>query len=419
MRIAIVVQRYGPDVLGGSEALARVYAHALAHDADVEVLTTCARDHVTWRNWFPAGTSRDGPVLVHRFRVSEERGPRWAELHGHVFGPVDLMQFARCPHYKRQLVDRLAQAPRSVQEELIRAQGPWPPDLLKFLGQHRHRFDVFLFCTYLYPTTCFGIRQVPAERTVLCPTLHDEPEAHLPLVGDVFAHVKHAIFLTEAERCLAREMHAYRGAGWVVGMGIPEPPPAGPPPAATPDVFVLYAGRIEPAKGLPELLDQFLAFKRRHPSSLRLVLIGKGPLPLPRHPDVVYLGFVSEPVKCALMARARALLHPSPFESFSIVLLESLRVGTPVLVNGHSAAMVEHCRASRAGLYYTRPEEFDAHLRRLINDEAWRQRLGQRGREYVLRNFHPDHIAQRLWRVVEAVSAWKGSRPRRRAAVAW
>jgi len=48
MKIALVVQRYGTDILGGSEYHARLIAERLAQRHQVEVLTTCARDYISW-----------------------------------------------------------------------------------------------------------------------------------------------------------------------------------------------------------------------------------------------------------------------------------------------------------------------------------------------------------------------------------
>jgi hypothetical protein len=58
MKVAIVVQRYGADISGGAELHARYIAEHLARHADVRVLTTCARDYLTWRNEFPPASTR-------------------------------------------------------------------------------------------------------------------------------------------------------------------------------------------------------------------------------------------------------------------------------------------------------------------------------------------------------------------------
>ena len=75
MKLAVVVQRYGAEINGGAELHARYVAEHLARHHDVEVVTTCARDYVTWRNDLPAGTEQVNGVRVRRFPVSRERDP--------------------------------------------------------------------------------------------------------------------------------------------------------------------------------------------------------------------------------------------------------------------------------------------------------------------------------------------------------
>ena len=73
MKLLLVVQRYGPEVTGGSEALCRAIAQRLAERHDVSVATSCATDYVTWANVLPPGTSSDGRVTVHRFESARQR----------------------------------------------------------------------------------------------------------------------------------------------------------------------------------------------------------------------------------------------------------------------------------------------------------------------------------------------------------
>src|SRR6185436_7908412 len=56
VKLACVVQRYGADIAGGSELHCRDLAKRLAARHEITVLTSCARDYVTWENSYPPGT---------------------------------------------------------------------------------------------------------------------------------------------------------------------------------------------------------------------------------------------------------------------------------------------------------------------------------------------------------------------------
>lgn len=386
--LAFVVQRYGAEVTGGSETLARALAERLASEFDVTVLTSCARDYVTWRNEYAPGTSSLGGVRVRRFPATEER---------------DLASF-------NALSDALyAGTPtRAEEEDWLRRQGPVVPGLVEALRAEGARFAAVLFFTYLYYPTYWGLQAAP-ERAILVPTTHDEPPLRFSVFREVFARPRALAFLTPAEGALVRARFDLGGRPAVVaGMGVDA--------SEAPDVdgfrarhqlhgpYHLYAGRIDAGKGCAEMLDFHERYRRECRGAPPLVLIGRLALPEPRGPGVRYLGFLSEPEKRAALAGAQVVLCSSPYESLSIVLLEAFAEGTPVLVNGASDVLVEHCRRSQGGLFYTGREEFVEALDLLACRDDLRRALARNGRRYVDEEYRWDVVLARYRALIRAVS---------------
>jgi hypothetical protein len=73
LKIAFVIQRYGAELIGGSEYHCRLIAERLATRHQVDVLTTCARDYITWKNEYPEGEDRVRGVTVRRFPTDRTR----------------------------------------------------------------------------------------------------------------------------------------------------------------------------------------------------------------------------------------------------------------------------------------------------------------------------------------------------------
>jgi glycosyltransferase involved in cell wall biosynthesis len=386
--VAFVVQRYGPDVTGGSETLARAVAERLSSFHAVTVFTTCARDYVTWRNELAAGEALESGVRVLRFPVEEERDLA-------AFNAFAEPLYARGPT-------------REEEVEFLRRQGPVVPSLVEALRAGKDRYAAVVFFTYLYYPTYWGLRAAP-ERSVLVPTTHDEPPLRFSIYREVFERPRAFAFLTPAEQELAR---ARFGTGdrpaVVAGMGVD--------PAAPADLagfrarhglagpYALYAGRIDAGKGCDAMLAHHERYRRGRKGAAELVLVGRLAMPEPRQEGVRYLGFLPEEEKAAAMAGAAAVVCPSPYESLSIVLLEGLALGTPGLVNAASAVLKEHCLRSNAGLFYTDGDEYAEALDLLVRQEALRRALGANGRRYVDAEYRWGVVLDRWRALVAAVS---------------
>jgi glycosyltransferase involved in cell wall biosynthesis len=371
MRIAFVVQRYGLEVMGGSELHCRFIAERLAAVGhEVCVYTTCAKDYITWQNEYPPGETRLNGVLVKRYRVGKTR---------------DIASF-------NEYSDWIFFNPHTDDDERqwLEEQGPFTPALVGALAREDKAHDLFIFFTYLYYTTSWGLKTVKGKKA-LVPTAHDEPALRLRLMKDVFGQPDAFIFNTEAEKRLLGRFFSFAGKYQdTVGVGVDFPENIdtaafrqkhnleGP--------FILYAGRIEPGKGCQELIDYFLELDRTSPD-LTLALIGNLLMKLPGDPRIKYLGFVSPEEKNTAMAAASVTVHPSHFESLCMAALESLAVKTPILVQAAAEPLKEHCLRGQCGLYYSNSEEFVSALALLLSDERLRRLFGANGYSYVLRNY--------------------------------
>ncbi len=384
MKIGLVVQRYGKDVIGGSELLCRMVAEKLAASGmDCTVVTTTARDYITWKNEYEPGDFILNGVAVKRFPVIKER---------------DIESF-------NQYSDWIFSQDHSREDEYewFERQGPVCPDLVDYLEKNDGRFDVFIFFTYLYYNTFWGMRKVKTPK-ILVPTAHDEPPLYLDAMRPVFELPDGFIFNTPAERRLVEKHFSLTGKCFeTAGAGVDIPNVPGPGGFAASHglekPYLLYAGRIEKGKGCGEMMDCFLGFRERK-SGLILALIGKKLMDIPEHEDIRYLGFVSPEDKNAAMAGALATIHPSRLESLCMAALESMAVKTPVLVQGRCELLVEHARESRAGLWFCDCGEFAEAVKLLNTDARLRNRMGENGRHYVASSYTWSGILAKYRKVI-------------------
>jgi len=383
MKLACVVHRFGPEIAGGSEAHCRAVAEHLAAAHDVTILTTCARDHITWRNEYPAGASEFGRLHVRRFRVTRERSL-------HRFHDISEVVFS-------------GGASTADQEQWFRENGPESPELLEFLAAHGRDFDRILFWSFRYYQSFFGLPLV-ADRAVLVPTAEEDPVIRLSILDEYFAKPAAYLFLTPEEETLV-SLHCTKPLprSAVIGVGLDPVPPAANSPShelsnlGVSSPYLLYLGRIDPNKGCGTLLR---FFAKRHLDGVPLVLAGPANMPVPDDPLVKKLGFVDPAARESLIAHARALVVPSPYESLSMVLLEAWNHGIPALVNGRCRVLKGQALRANGALYYQNYDEFARGLELLLGNPELARDLGAQGLGYVEREYRWPTVLGKIEKVL-------------------
>ena len=376
MKLAVVVQRYGADINGGAELHARYIAERLARHATVEVLTTCARDYVTWKNELPAGPDTVNGLQVRRFPVRRPRNPA---------------EFGR-------LSDRVFHHAHSIADELrwLDSEGPTSPELVRHIERVAGEFDYFVFFSYRYYHAWHGARAV-AEKAVIVPTAERDPAIGLSIFPPVLRGARALMYNSFEERALIQHVSQREGPGVVVGVGSEIPERTEPwrfrKKFGVKRPFAIYIGRIDENKGCSDLFSYFERYSFMYPRGLDLVLIGANVLPIPRHPRIRHLGYLSDEDKFDALAAADVLIMPSRFESLSMVALEAWALGKPVLANGHCDVLRGQVVRSNAGLYYETFEEFAEALYLLEAAGPLAAPLGRNGREFFRRHY--------TWPVIE------------------
>ena len=380
--IALVVQRYGMEVNGGAELYARILAEKLRENYCVEVLTTCAVDYMTWENHYPQGEAVLNGVKVRRFKVERLRDPE---------------RFLKTP------VDPVD--PQTV-EAWVDEQGPYCPEFVDFIKSKKDDYDIFIFVTYLYYLTVRGICHV-FEKAVLVPTAHDEPPIYFSKYKDIFKLPRAIVYNTFEEQSFVQRLFANNDVlSDMTGIGIDIPD------CVNPESFrekyglcdyLLYTGRIDESKNCPQMFMYFIEYKKRNPSDLKLVLMGKKVIEVPEHPDIISLGFVSDDERVDGMAGAKMLLLPSVFESLSLVVLESMAVGVPVVVNSGCEVAKGHCLRSNAGLFYTDYFEFEGCIDYLLNNEPVTGIMSRNAKKYIESNYRWDVVMEKIKNLIDKV----------------
>ncbi len=391
-RLAFITPRYLPKSAGGAEVHAQLLAERVAADGhQVDVLTTCARDHYTWENYFKKGTEKINGVTVHRFEVNEDR---------------KIEQF-------HSIQSRISnRQPVSPEEEVQWIEGSVKSQALEDYIQSNHQNYDFLICIpYLFGTTYWGSKLYP-EKTLLIPCLHDESFAYLSIFKEMFQSVKGLMMNTLPEMALAKQLYELPDEKCtIVSLGFEKGRTVGHElfrkKFKVNDPYLLFAGRREKGKNVPLLIENFRAYKKQNQNNLKLVLLGSGAVDLlPEDEGNIFdFGYVSEDEKISASEGALAFCQPSINESLSIVVLESWLKKVPVLVHADCAVTKAHCDGSNGGLYFKNYFEFEECLNFLVQNQETAKKMGEYGCQYVEQFFNWESVIKRFNQSLEHFSS--------------
>lgn len=357
MKVAIVVQRYGNEVLGGAETHARKIAEHLQSDLnwEVEVLTTTALSYGTWSNHYPKGETFINGIKVRRFRTFFPRAI--------IFRFVNHAVLELLPELDEE--EKLRFVIPWIEKVWYILQGPFSPSLIRYIKRSGSVYDALFYFTYLYYPTIEGIKH-HSDRSFLIPEAHDEAAFY-------FRGTEKALFL--AQGILANTPSEIRLIGSrcppamaktsLAGMGIDLSMPAEGAPETKleplPRRYLLYLGRVGTSKKVHILCKYFLAYiEQSNDSETHLILAGgidEG-FKVPKHNRIRYLGFVSEDDKARLIANCLSFVNPSEFESLSIVVAEAITFMKPVMVNAHCEVLRDYSLFAKSVFPYYSESDF-------------------------------------------------------------
>lgn len=383
MKIAFIVPRFEPQLAGGAEVHCQRLAERIASKGyEVELLTTCARDHFGWKNYYEAGNKIVNGVTVRRFLVDPNRvTPRFLIIQRKIDHRLSVNQ--------KEEIWWISDSVRSHSME-------------EFMNKNKNRYDWFIFMPYLFGTTYWGIQVVP-EKSLLIPCLHDEPFAYLDLFKEMFNKVQGIMFNTYPEIDLAKRLYSLPEEKiTMVSLGFESDGEYNPKifrdTYGIHDPFILFAGRREGGKNIDVLINYFRLYKKNNNKRIKLVLLGSGVVNLSTEDkdNIIDLGYIPEEHKRSAFNSSLAFCQPSVNESLSIVIMESWSAGRPVLVNSGCAVTTDHCKRSQGGLYFNNYPEFEECINYLLANPDIADKMGLNGQTYVRDNYSWDAALRRF-----------------------
>lgn len=381
-KIAFAVHRYGLEVNGGAELHCRMLAEHLKDKYEVEVFTSCANSVEPWDNYYHEGCEIINGVLVRRFRVEREQKPALAG----------------------QLYQLMIRNELEEPNQYFAENGPYCPALINFIKNHYEEYQAIIFFSYGTYISSLGL-QTGLNNGLFIPTVHESISIRSLSYEKVFEGVQGFIYNSYEEREMVRSVFSNSDKKEMVtcvGFDEPDIDKIDNSIAKKYGEYMIYVGRISDSKNCQKLFDYFLNYKKRNASKLKLVLVGKEDgVKVPIHKDIIHAGFISDLEKSALIKGAKFLVNNSINESLSLVMLESMILGRPVIVNGNCDVMRGQCQRSNAGLYYNNYLEFEAVINYMLTHDREYEAMCENGVVFVRKNYTWSVVIKNICNFIE------------------
>jgi glycosyltransferase involved in cell wall biosynthesis len=167
---------------------------------------------------------------------------------------------------------------------------------------------------------------------------------------------------------------------------------------------ILFLGRLDPRKGIENLLAACRILRERGGLPWSLAVVGEGE---PRYErsllalveelrieaDVRFAGAAYGPARQDVFAASDVVVVPSHTENFGMVVAEALASGVPVIAS--TATPWAGLESEACGLHVSNsPESLAAAIERVATLPL--REMGERGRRWMSRDFGWDAIAARM-----------------------
>tara|TARA_B100001971_G_C18193608_1_gene540121 strand:+ start:131 stop:1375 length:1245 start_codon:yes stop_codon:yes gene_type:complete len=407
-KIAVVVQRFGKEINGGAELHAKLLCDQLKKYYEVDVLTTCSTDYQTWKNNLLEGETIEDRILIKRFKSLSKNTHKTNKIFRKLAGKRRHHNFLRKINlfrvYKKLGLHYIT---KTDKKNWIEYQGPNCPDLIEYISKNESKYKVFIFFTYLYYPTYFGIQSV--KNSILIPTAHDEPSFYFSGYENVFNNAGFIMYNSLSEKRLVEKTYpdTKNIKNDIAGVGFDPIKTYKQYDVPLPNSkYLLYIGRIDVSKGCDALLNFFEKYTEELSNGIKLVMIGKNFMDLKKeYNNVIFTGFVSDAEKDIYLKNCEALVIPSFYESLSLVTLEAMQYGKPVIANKDCEVLKDHIEISDAGFLYNDYNSFKNSLNKLYNlTESEKRHIAKRGIKYVKENYQWKNIINKFNKAIKLIN---------------